>query len=100
PCWFPRGSEQLQQSLIVHRLSEVDIKTRGLTAAPILFLTPSGQSDKQNVLAPGLLADHSGRLIAIQVRHADIQEHDIRKKHRRSLHSLDAVTRGTYFIAF
>jgi hypothetical protein len=44
------------------------IETGVFRPAAIFFLPPSGQGDQHHGLAPGLLADAAGGVIAVQLR--------------------------------
>src|SRR5579864_4604822 len=48
-----------------------------MRAAAVGFLTPSGNRHQRQVTPPGLGAYSSGDLVAVDLRHADIQQHDL-----------------------
>src|SRR6185503_16109551 len=72
-------------------LDEMAVEPRVAGFEPIGFLTPAAQRDEQHVAAPGLLTNFSSRLVSVQLRHAYVEQRDIRVKLCGNLERLEAV---------
>ena len=46
----------------------------------ILVLSPAGDGDEEHRRAPGLLANALRDFVAIELRQADVEEHDVREE--------------------
>lgn len=59
---------------------EMQVKARMARAAAILFPAPPGQRNEDEAMGMAASTDAAGRLIAVDARHADVDEDDIRLK--------------------
>src|SRR5262245_45397385 len=66
--------DQALQLRGVQRLREVTVEARGRRPALVLLLAPSRQRDNHRAAAPALLADHASCVVAVQARHADVEQ--------------------------
>src|SRR5690349_8980680 len=57
-------------------LDHVNIESRVSRTLPVLRLTPSCERNEKDVLKPGLRSEAARELVAIHVRHAEIDESD------------------------
>src|SRR5256885_2315926 len=58
-------------------LHEVSVESCLLGAPLVVFLAPSRQGDEMNRLAPALRAHEARGVIAIRLRHANVEEHQL-----------------------
>src|SRR5690349_11515923 len=90
--------DQLEQRLVVDRLGEMVIETRLARAPAVLFLAPAGdRHDQDGVAALGAQAPRD--LVARQLGHADVEEHDVRIEIARRLEGLEPVVGDAHHVA-
>ena len=98
--WYGRGCvsrqprEQRGEPLEVQWFDEVRVEARFLRATPVGLLTPAGERHQRDGLTPFLRADATGDLIAIEQRHADIEQCDFRHMAHRGLERERTVGRA------
>src|SRR6185369_5281604 len=66
--------KQLGELVEVQRFDQVRIEPSLPRTPAVRVLPPTGQCDERNSAAPGLGADPPRNLVAIELRHADIQQ--------------------------
>src|SRR5436190_14749232 len=82
---FLELGERAEQLFDADGLHEVRVEAGPRRAIAILRLAPSRQRDEQDVLSPGLLADPMRGRIPVEVRHPEIEQHDLRFEGRRNV---------------
>ena len=75
PLLIQQTFEQLSQGTDANRFNEVAVEARFLGATPVLVPSPAGQGDDNQILAPFLLTKPAGRVVTVELRHADIEQH-------------------------
>ena len=83
----------------VYGLGEVPVEPCFEGEALVFFLAPSGQGDDHDILAPPFRANSAGGVVAVQSRHPDVQQDDVRAKRGRFLDGLHPVIHGANFVA-
>ena len=68
----------LKQLRFADGLYQVRIEARVSRPLPILRLSPSGQSNEGGSLTPGTESHRSRRLVPIHLRHAEVEQDDVR----------------------
>src|SRR5262247_954509 len=74
PCKF---FEQLAQLGIVNWFDKVGVESSLPRTLTVLFLAPTRKCDKHHILSPRLFAYHLSRFIATELRHPDVEQHDV-----------------------
>ena len=80
--------QHLHQGLRVHRLDHVVVKPGFVGAAAVFGLPPPGHGDQDDAITPRLLSDSAARLVAVQLRHADVEQHHVGTELRSHVHAL------------
>jgi hypothetical protein len=62
----------------VGRFCQVGIKPRSLRPASVLLLPPARECNKEDVSSPRLSPERTRHAVAIEIRHSDIQQPDLR----------------------
>ena len=75
------------------------IETRFLGAATILLLAPAGDGDQHHASTAILLPDPASRLVAVQLRQAEVQEDHLRLERRRRSYGFQAVVSRVDLVA-
>ncbi len=70
--------EQAHQCVEIERLDHVRVEAAFARTAAVLVLTPAGEGDDHRFLAPGLLAEAARHLVPVELRQAEIEQHDVR----------------------
>src|SRR5213595_1112458 len=61
----------------VHWFDEVMVESGLLGALLVLLLSPAGQSDEDHVFSPRLFPDVPGRIEAVELGQADVEQDDL-----------------------
>src|SRR5580700_4195419 len=88
------------QRLRFSRLYEVILKSGFHRLTPIGLLSPTGKGDQMRMLSPRSFLNLPRRLIAIEQRHADIEQHELRGEFIASRKRLDSVMHRAHLVAF
>src|SRR4051812_39910356 len=62
----------------IDRLHQMNVESGGSRLELVFLIAPSRHGDEYNVLAPGQLANSSGGFVAIEHRHSNIENDDVR----------------------
>src|SRR4029078_5397310 len=86
-----QGAEQCDQRRVIDRLDQVAVEAGFLGFAAVLLLAPAREGDEDDILAPGLVADASADLVAVERGQADVEEDDLGAVLHRGLEGGGAV---------
>ena len=75
------------------------VKAGFLGALTIQLMAPTGKRDQKNPLSPGLLADQTRGVVAVEFRHRQVKYCHVRLKFSGGFDSFDAVLRDLHFVA-
>ena len=67
------------------------IEAHLVRAAAIFVLAPARERDQHRALTPGLSANASGHFVAVELRHADVEQHDVGMVFRRHFQGFGAI---------
>jgi hypothetical protein len=88
----------LQQGRL-DRLDQMVIEA-GFAGAPlVVVLPPAGEGDEKDLGAPGQLADTAAGVVAVQERHADVEEDRVRAEGAGRFERREAVRGGADLVA-
>ena len=68
-------------------------------AALVFVLPPPAQGDEDHGVSPGLRADLATRLVAVELRHPDVEQSHLGLKGRRDRHRLRPVLSGAHVVS-
>src|SRR5215212_2858930 len=88
--------EEAIQSLGFDGLDQVVVEAGFLGQHPVLLVPPSGQGDEDRAVLAALGEDATRGLVAVQLRHRDVQKDDVGQKRSRDPHRLVPVVRGAH----
>ncbi len=94
----PKALDQLNKTFAIDGLCKVGVEA-GFFRALFLFMSPAGEGDQEHLLTPALLANAPGGLVAVELRHAQIEQHNLRARLFRGFDRLKAVQGRFDFIA-
>src|SRR5436190_1502738 len=80
-------------------LHEVMVEAGFAREAAVLVLAPSGDGDEHGIARPRFAAQAPRGIVAVQARHADVEEDDLRLEFLRFGKTRDAVERGAHLVA-
>src|SRR5579885_500764 len=91
--------EQLVERFRLDGLGEVVVEAglRGELLVP--FLPPAGEGNDRHLGFARTFANPTGRLVAVHLRQADIEQHDLRMKYARRLDCLESAGRELNLVA-
>ena len=75
------------------------IETGIVRFLPVLLLTPTGERHQHRVLAPRLLTDAPGRVVAVQPWHPDVDEDQVGAERRRHVQRLQPIVSRPKLVA-
>src|SRR5262245_9094970 len=84
-------ANRLEELGFADRLDQMYVEANFRRALAIALLSPPGESHQRRLLAPGFLAQASRSLVAIHLRHPEIEENDLRLEFAGHGQCLDAV---------
>src|SRR5207237_4813004 len=91
--------EQLQQQLGVYWFDEVAVEAGGPRAPAIVLLTPTGQRDDREPLAPRGITQAPADLVAVQPGQPDVQQHGVGRETLGGPQSRPTIVRDVGLVA-
>ena len=88
------------EGLRLGRLYEMIPKSGSHRLVPIRLLSPACERDKMRLLSPRPFLHLPCRLVAVEQRHADIHEHELRGEIIACCKRLDSVVHRAHFVSF
>src|SRR5205823_14137203 len=73
------------------RFDEVMVEACLFGALLVLLLSPAGQGDEGHVFSPGLFPDVPGRIEAVELRQADVEQYDVRPEGASEVDGFESV---------
>src|SRR6185437_10158365 len=93
------AAEQLSQMLVAHRFRQMMIEACGACLPLVLVLSPPRERDQPHVPAPRLRTHGARDFVAVESRHANIEERRAGPESTRERKRRAAVGRHAYFVA-
>src|SRR5438105_9529512 len=92
-------AQQRRELRVVHGLHQVMIEAGRAGAPHILVLAPAGHRHQRHGAAPRLRADRARGVVAVEPRHADVEERYVGLELAAEREALHAVGRGAHVVA-